>query len=45
MILNRLTENYDQLTDLEKKIIEYIVANPKDILYLTANELAQNLYV
>lgn len=45
MVLNRLTENYDQLTDLEKKIIEYIVANPKDILYLTANELAQKLYV
>ena len=45
MILGRFTENYDQLTDLEKKITEYVVTNPEDILYLTANELAEKLYV
>lgn len=45
MILARLTENYDKLTDLEKKIIEYIVSNPQDVLYLTANELAKKIYV
>lgn len=45
MILSRLTNNYDELTDLEKKIVEYIATNPEDILYLTANELARKLYV
>ena len=45
MKFNRLIENYDELTSLEKKIIEYIVLNPNEVLYLTANELAQKLYI
>ncbi len=45
MILSRLTENYDELTDLEKKVVEHILNNPKELLYLTANELADKLYI
>lgn len=45
MILSRITENYNGLTDLEKKVVEHILNNPEELLYLTANELAQKLYV
>ena len=31
MNLSRLTQGYDELTDLEKKIVEYIMNNPKMI--------------
>lgn len=45
MTLSQLIENYDDLTELERKVVEYIVTNPEEIPYLTANELAKKLYV
>lgn len=45
MILSRITESYNELTDLEKKVVEHILNKPEELLYLTANELAQKLYV
>lgn len=45
MELSKLTANYDELTDLEKKIVEYIMDNPENVLNLTANEIAEDLYI
>lgn len=45
MSLSKLTDRYNELTNLEKKIVEYILNNPKKILTSTANEMAENLYV
>ncbi|MBC8590133.1 MurR/RpiR family transcriptional regulator [Wansuia hejianensis] len=45
MNLSKLTERYDELTDLEKKIVEYIINNPKSIQDLPASEIANILYV
>ncbi|MBU5590245.1 MurR/RpiR family transcriptional regulator [Clostridium sp. MSJ-4] len=44
MNLSKITEKYDELTHLERKIVEYIVENPENVLYLTAMELAQKVY-
>jgi DNA-binding MurR/RpiR family transcriptional regulator len=43
--LSKLSQNYDSLSDLERKIVEYIMNNPEKVPYLTANELSQILYV
>lgn len=45
MNLSKLSQNYDSLSELEKKIVEYIMNNPEKIPYLTANELSQILYI
>ncbi|MGF7058781.1 MurR/RpiR family transcriptional regulator [Brassicibacter mesophilus] len=45
MNLSRLAQNYGKLTELERKIVEYIMNNPKKIVCLTGNELAQKLFV
>ncbi|MEW8974153.1 MAG: MurR/RpiR family transcriptional regulator [Tissierellaceae bacterium] len=45
MKLSRLTERYDELTDLEKKIVEYIISNPDRVQDSSANEVADTLYV
>lgn len=45
MNLSKLSQNYDSLSDLERKIVEYIMNNPEKVPYLTANELSQILYV
>lgn len=45
MNLSRLTQGYDELTDLEKKIVEYIMNNPKMIQDSPASEIAEILYV
>ncbi|WP_055669174.1 MurR/RpiR family transcriptional regulator [Desnuesiella massiliensis] len=45
MELSKLTANYDELTDLEKKIVKYIMDNPENILNLTANGIAEELYL
>lgn len=45
MNLSKLTERYSELTGLEKKIIEYIMNNPEKVIHLTANEVAEILYV
>lgn len=45
MKLSKLTERYDELTDLEKKIVEYIMNNPRNIQRSSASEVADALYV
>lgn len=45
MKLSRLTEGYEKLTDLEKKIVEYIMTNPKMIQNSPASDIADILYV
>ncbi len=45
MDLSKLTERYSELTGLEKKIIEYIMTNSEKVIHLTANEIAEKLYV
>lgn len=45
MKLSKLTQGYDELTDLEKKIVEYIMNNPKMIQDSPASEIANILYV
>lgn len=45
MTLNRLTEKYERLTGLEKKIVAYIMNHPQVIIHLTAHEVAEILYV
>ncbi len=45
MKLSKLTERYDELTDLEKKIVEYIMNNPNKIQDSPASEIADILYV
>lgn len=45
MNLSKLAERYSELTGLESKIIEYVMSNPEKIVHLTANELAEILYV
>lgn len=45
MTLSRLTEGFDKLTELEKKIVEYILNHPETIIHLTAHEVAEILYV
>lgn len=44
MNLSRLVENYDSLTATEKKIVQYIMKNSKQVIHLTANELASRVY-
>lgn len=45
MELSRLVKNYDELTDLEKKVVENIMADPGQVIRLTANELAEKMFV
>lgn len=45
MELSKLIENYDELTSLEKKVVEYITNNPEQVIRLTANELAERLFI
>lgn len=45
MKLSRLTERYDELTDLEKRIVEYIINNPAKVQDSSASEVADTLYV
>ncbi|WDV46827.1 MurR/RpiR family transcriptional regulator [Clostridiaceae bacterium M8S5] len=45
MNLKRLVENYDSLTINEKRIVEYIMNNPKKVVHLTANELAAKVFI
>ncbi|SCY77050.1 MurR/RpiR family transcriptional regulator [Alkaliphilus peptidifermentans] len=45
MSLNKLTERYNELTDMEKNIVEYILKNPKKVRDSTASELADVLFV
>ncbi|NLY47252.1 MAG: MurR/RpiR family transcriptional regulator [Tissierella sp.] len=45
MRLSKLTKAYNELTDLEKKIVEYIINNPKMIQDSPASEIANILYV
>ncbi len=45
MKLSKLTERYDELTHLEKKIVEYIMNNPRKIQDSSASEIADAIYV
>lgn len=45
MKLSKLTERYNELTDLEKKIVEYIMNNPRKIQDSSASEIADAIYV
>lgn len=45
MKLSKLTERYDELTDLEKKIVEFIINNPKKIRDLPASSIGDILFV
>lgn len=45
MKLSKLTQGYNELTDLEKKIVEFIMNNPKMMQDSTASEIANILYV
>lgn len=45
MKLSRLTERYDELTDLEKRIVEYIINNPAKVQDSSASQVADTLYV
>jgi len=43
--LSKLTQGYDELTDLEKKIVEYIMNNPEIVQDSPASKVADTLYV
>ena len=39
-LLINIRSSYDQLTKLEKKVADYVLANPKDVVKMTINDLA-----
>ncbi|HBM75447.1 MAG TPA: MurR/RpiR family transcriptional regulator [Clostridiaceae bacterium] len=45
MELSRLVKNYDELTGLEKMVVENIMAEPDQVIRLTVNELAEKMFV
>ena len=45
MELSKLIENYDELTNLEKRVVEYIMNSPEEIVNITANELSKRLFI
>jgi len=45
MNIHRLTDNYERLTSLEKKIVEYIIHNPEEFVRLSSAQMAKKLYV
>lgn len=45
MKVDRLIDNYERLTNLEKKIVEYIVNNPEEFVSSSSADIAKKLYV
>ncbi len=45
MNIHRLADNYDKLTNLEKRIIKYIVKHPEEFIKSSSTDLAKKLYV
>lgn len=45
MDLNRLTDNYEKLTNLEKRIIEYIIKDPEEFINSSSIDVAKKVYV
>lgn len=45
MSIHRLTDNYEKLTNLEKKIVEYILKNPEEFIRSSSAQVAKKLYV
>ena len=43
--LARIRSNYSRLSEKEKKIADYILKHPKEIIHYTINQLADNLEV
>ena len=42
--MKRLTENFELLTDAEKRICNYIVDNPEEIISLNLNQLSEKVF-
>lgn len=42
--MKRLTENFELLTDAEKRICNYIVDNPEEIINLNLNQLSEKVF-
>lgn len=45
MKLDRLTRTYNELSGLEKKVIEYLTNYPEEVIKMTTRELAEKLYI
>jgi len=45
MNLKRITNSYNELSVLEKKIVEYLSNHPEDVINMTSRELADTLYI
>ena len=45
MKLERLTNTYNELSSLEKKVIEYMTNYPEEVIKMTTRDLAEKLYI
>lgn len=45
MKLERLTSTYNELSSLEKKVVEYLTNYPEEVIRMTTRELAEKLYI
>ena len=39
--ITKIRSSYNQLTKAEKKVADYILANPKDVLFMSITDLAE----
>ena len=42
-LLISIRSSYDQLTRLEKKVADYVLQNPQEVVKMTINELSNSL--
>ncbi len=45
MKLERLTNTYNELSSLERKVIEYMTNHPEEVIKMTTRDLAEKLYI
>lgn len=44
-VLQRIKSSYNQLSEKEKLIANYILSNPQNIIHLTINQIAEDLHI